>query len=426
MIQKIDETIGVIGLGYVGLPLAVAFSKHHTVIGFDLNLQRIEELNRGFDKTGEVSMEGSKPNENIFFTSDIKELKECSVYIIAVPTPIDSSKNPDLNLLKSASKLTGSILNKTDLVIYESTVYPGCTEEICVPILQETSGLEYNRDFFVGYSPERINPGDSEHNLTSILKITSGSTTHTSERVDNLYKTIIKVGTHKVSSIKVAEAAKVIENTQRDVNIALINELAQIFYKLDLDTSEVLEAASTKWNFLSFHPGLVGGHCIGVDPYYLTYKSKELGIDPQIVLAGRRTNDGMGSYVADRVKELITNKGMGVETSKVLICGFSFKPNISDIRNTGVFNVYNALKNHNFSRVDIYDPNVDSNEVANLYDFEMTIKPNKDYYDAILIAVSHNIFLEKDIHFFKSFCKKQSVIYDLNSIFPIDQTDGRL
>ena len=421
-----QELIGVIGLGYVGLPLAMQFSKKYHVIGFDRNNRRIEELSEGIDKTGEYLMDEHDPNSMPVFTSDIDLLESCTTYIVAVPTPIDDNQDPDLGLLKSATSLVAQKLSKGDLIIFESTVYPGCTEEICVPILENESGLVFNKDFYVGYSPERINPGDRDHDLTSIVKITSGSDRQSAERVDDLYNSIIEAGTYKASSIKVAEAAKVIENTQRDVNIALINELAKIFHELNIDTSEVLNAASTKWNFSPFYPGLVGGHCIGVDPYYLTFKSKKLGIDPKVVLAGRITNDGMGKYVADKVIELMESKGINIQTSKILIFGFSFKPNISDIRNTGVFNVYSRLIESRCSTVDIFDPNVDPAEVLELYDINITKDLRKGVYDAIIIAVPHRIFLENDSEYFRSFGKKNSVIYDLSGILPLSESDGRL
>jgi UDP-N-acetyl-D-galactosamine dehydrogenase len=421
-----NTTICIIGLGYVGLPLAVEFSKQYKTIGFDVNKGRIDELKQGFDRTLEV--EDSKlKSSNIIYTSSKEEIKKANIYIITVPTPIDKYKNPDLSPLISASSIVGSVINKNDIAIYESTVYPGCTEEVCVPILEKESGLIFNKDFYVGYSPERINPGDKEHRVNTIKKVTSGSTKESADKIDALYSSIITAGTHKASSIKVAEAAKVIENTQRDINIAFVNELALIFDKMGIDTLEVLEAAGTKWNFLPFRPGLVGGHCIGVDPYYLTYKAKEIGYHPEIILAGRRLNDGMGMFVSNQVVKLMIKKGHTIKGSKVLILGITFKENCPDVRNTRVVDIIDELKEFGCS-VDVYDPWADKNEVKEEYNIDLIDKnaANIEEYNAVIVAVSHQEF--KHIETRLKDCKNRDniVVYDVKSFFDKDIVDDRL
>ena len=409
MLLQNNLKIGIIGLGYVGLPLAVEFGKHYTTIGFDLNQQRIQELKAGEDQTCEVTTTELKQAQYIEYSYDFNDLAECDFYIIAVPTPLDKHKNPDLTLLEKASATVGKFLSKNNYVIYESTVYPGATEEICVPILERESKLKFNQEFFVGYSPERINPGDKEHRLTNIVKVTSGSTPQAAEFVDNVYKSIITAGTHLASSIKVAEAAKVIENTQRDVNIALINELAMIFNRLGIDTLEVLEAAGSKWNFLPFRPGLVGGHCIGVDPYYLTQKAKDVGYYPQMILAGRRINDNMGCYIAQAVIKRMIQKRIHVDDANILIMGLTFKENCPDLRNSRVIDIIEELQSYG-ANVEVYDPWVNEKEI-------------KHSYDAIVVAVAHQQFYEMDI---KALAKEKSVIYDVKSVLPNDVVDGRL
>jgi len=403
--------IGIIGLGYVGLPLAVEFGKRYFTVGFDLNQQRIQQLKVGNDKTCEVSAAELKQAQYLDYSHDIKDLAECNFYIIAVPTPLDKHKNPDLTLLEKASTAVGKILSANNYVVYESTVYPGATEEICLPILEHESELKFNQDFFIGYSPERINPGDKQHRLTNIVKVTAGSTPQAAEFIDNVYKSIITAGTHLASSIRVAEAAKVIENTQRDVNIALINELAMIFNRLGIDTLEVLEAAGSKWNFLPFRPGLVGGHCIGVDPYYLTQKAKDVGYYPQMILAGRRINDNMGCYIAQVVIKLMIKKRIHIDNANILILGQTFKENCPDLRNSRVIDIIEELQNYG-ANIDVYDPWV--NEQVTL---------NTQSYDAIVIAVAHQQFYEMDI---KALAKEKSVIYDVKSVLPDDMVDGRL
>lgn len=407
MSQVKRKQIGVIGLGYVGLPLAAEFGKIRNVIGFDINHDRITELQIGIDKTLELNKQELAEAKQLSFTSDKKDITEAQIYIITVPTPIDSHKKPDLTPLEKASELIGGVLKKGDIVIYESTVYPGATEEVCVPILEEESELKFNIDFFCGYSPERINPGDKEHRVTDIKKVTSGSTPEIGKEVDALYAEIIKAGTHLASSIKVAEAAKVIENSQRDLNIAFVNELSKIFHKIGIDTHEVLEAAGTKWNFLPFKPGLVGGHCIGVDPYYLTYKAESLGYNPQVILAGRRVNDGMGAYVASRVMKLLNMAG-SAHNAKILVLGITFKEDCPDIRNSRVIDVINELKEFG-SQVEVYDPNANSNEVKDEYGIELLKLPNSDY-DAIVFAVKHKIFDNLNWITLKS---KKTVVFDV-------------
>lgn len=409
--------IGIIGLGYVGLPLAIEFSSKISVIGYDIDEVRIEELRVGKDSTLEVSKEDLCEKNDLTFSSDIDDLKQCNCFIVTVPTPVTSNRQPDLMPLQRASEMLSRVLKTNDLVIYESTVYPGATEEICVPILERHSRLKFNRDFFVGYSPERINPGDKTHRLPDIVKVTSGSTPYIAEFVDSLYSLIITAGTFRASSIMVAEAAKVIENTQRDINIALINELAMIFNKLDIDTEEVLLAAGSKWNFLPFRPGLVGGHCIGVDPYYLTYKAQSLGYNPEMILSGRRINDGMSHYVSSELLKAMLNKKMDVSKSKVLIMGFSFKENCPDIRNTKVVDIYHQLKEYGIA-VDIFDPWVDRNEAAELYDVTLIDELNRNTYSAVIVAVAHDQFKNMGTACISELCTSNYVIYDLKYIFP--------
>jgi UDP-N-acetyl-D-galactosamine dehydrogenase len=422
---KRDSTIAIIGLGYVGLPLAVEFAKKYKVVGFDINAHRIRELQDGVDSTLEVDADEMQAAKYLDFTSSLNEIANCNVYIITVPTPIDKHKQPDLTPLKLSSQSVGGVLSNGDVVIYESTVYPGATEEVCVPILEENSNLVFNKDFFVGYSPERINPGDKKHRLPTIMKVTSGSTTETAEFVDKLYATIITAGTHKAESIKVAEASKVIENTQRDINIALINELAVIFARLNIDTEAVLKAAGTKWNFLPFRPGLVGGHCIGVDPYYLMYKSLEIGYHPEIILAGRKLNDGMGRYVTDQVIRLMMSKRIHIDNSRVLILGLAFKENCPDIRNTRVVDIIHELSSYN-CQVDTYDPWVNEAEAKHEYELTLITKPKEDTYDAIVIAVAHDEFKAWGGERIKRLCKDKHVIYDIKYLLNSSESDGRL
>ena len=399
-----NKKIALIGLGYVGLPLAVEFGKKRSVIGFDINQSRVNDLKNGVDSTLETTNEELKGAIHLSYTTNLEDIKDCTIFIVTVPTPIDKHKRPDLTPLERSSETVGSILKKGDIVIYESTVYPGATEEVCVPILEEQSGLKFNEDFYCGYSPERINPGDKEHRVTTIKKVTAGSTPEIATEVDELYQEIVMAGTHKTSSIKVAEASKVIENTQRDVNIALINELALIFNKLDIDTESVLEAAGTKWNFLPFRPGLVGGHCIGVDPYYLTHKALEVGYNPEMILAGRRLNDSMGSYVADTVSKLMTKKRIHVVDANVLIMGLTFKENCPDIRNTRVVDLVEEFNKFNCN-VDVYDPWVSKDEAAHEYGIKPIDLPVQGKYDAILLAVAHDEFKELSLAKIKAFGK---------------------
>lgn len=407
--------LAVVGLGYVGLPLAVEFSKKRSVVAYDINENRISDLKNGIDITLEISSEELGSLGNINFTSNYEDLKNCNCYIITVPTPIDKYKQPDLGPLLSASKLVGSILKKGDIVIYESTVFPGATEEECVPVIENESNLVYNVDFFVGYSPERINPGDKEHKLTNITKITSGSNQKTADLIDGLYNEIITVGTYKASSIKVAEAAKVIENTQRDLNIALINELSIIFNHLDIDTTEVLNAASTKWNFLPFKPGLVGGHCIGVDPYYLTHKAQSIGYHPEIILAGRRLNDSMGKYIVGQLFKEMTKRKIQIVDSNILVLGLTFKENCPDLRNTKVIDIINELKLHNCN-VDVFDPWVSSAAAEKEYQIPIENNYLNKQYDSIIFAVAHKEFMNLSEAQITSFKKKNSVLYDLKNI----------
>ena len=417
--------IGMIGLGYVGLPLAVEFGRKYPTVGFDINQRRINELQSGNDHTLEVSTAELAEASHLTYSASIDDIADCSVYIVTVPTPINEHKQPDLTPLEKASNLLGKVVKKGDIVIYESTVYPGATEEVCVPILEKVSGLIFNQDFFVGYSPERINPGDKQHRVTNILKVTSGSNPEVAEKVDQLYKSIITAGTHKASSIKVAEAAKVIENTQRDVNIALINELALIFNKLGIDTEEVLLAAGTKWNFLPFRPGLVGGHCIGVDPYYLTHKAQSIGYNPEVILSGRRINDGMGAYVVSQLIKLMLKKRIHVQDANVLIMGLTFKENCPDIRNTRVVDIVAELETYGI-HVDVYDPWVDTEETVDEYGIHPVTHPKPGKYDALILAVAHEEFREMPIAEIRALGKPQSIIYDLKYLFPADQTDARL
>jgi nucleotide sugar dehydrogenase len=424
--MKLQSTkIGIIGLGYVGLPLAIEFSKKFSVTGFDINEERIKELKNGKDYTNETDESDLKKAKNISFSSDVKKLKNCNFYIITVPTPIKKNNQPNLAPLIQASHTVASILKKNDIVVYESTVYPGATEEDCVPILETVSKLSLNKDFSVGYSPERINPGDKKHRLPNITKVTSGSNKKAADFIDKVYKTIIKAGTFKAKSIKVAEAAKVIENTQRDLNIALINELAIIFDIMKIDTEEVLKAAETKWNFLPFRPGLVGGHCIGVDPYYLTHKSKSLGYKPEIILAGRKLNDSMASFVSSKMIKLLSNNNIKIHTSKILILGLSFKEDCPDIRNTKVIDIVNELRDYK-CQVDVFDPWVDHDEAKNEYGISLLEDINSAFYDGIILAVSHKQFKKMGIKKIKSFGKQKHIIYDLKYLFPSDQVDIRL
>lgn len=424
--QPEDSKIAVIGLGYVGLPLAVEFGKYFDTVGFDINESRIRELESGHDSTLEVTPEEMRSAKRLSFTADLDNLNDCSVYIVTVPTPIDSAKRPDLGALRSASRTVGQVLSAGDIVIYESTVYPGATEEDCAPILAEVSGLKVNKDFYLGYSPERINPGDKAHRVTDILKVTSGSTAEAADFVDTLYKKVIKAGTYRASSIRVAEAAKVIENTQRDVNIALINELALIFNRLGLDTLEVLEAAGTKWNFLPFRPGLVGGHCIGVDPYYLTHKSQEIGYHPAMILAGRRINDNMGIYVASRVVQLMVKRGINLPDSRILVMGITFKEDCPDIRNTRVIDVIRELQGYG-ATVEVYDPWVESAAVRKEYGVEVISEaPEQGRYEGIVLAVAHHQFMEMAPEAIRAFGKAGHVLYDIKSVLPADMVDARL
>ncbi|WP_352310331.1 Vi polysaccharide biosynthesis UDP-N-acetylglucosamine C-6 dehydrogenase TviB [Psychrobacter sp. W2-37-MNA-CIBAN-0211] len=417
--------IAVIGLGYVGLPLAVEFGKQHSVIGFDINASRIAALNNGTDHTLEVSDEELAQATHLSYSSDINELKDCNFFIVTVPTPIDAYKQPDLTPLIKASEAIGGLLKSDDIVVYESTVYPGATEEVCIPVLEKVSGLVFNTDFYAGYSPERINPGDKEHRVTNILKVTAGSTPEIADFVDEVYNLIITAGTHKAASIKVAEAAKVIENTQRDVNIALINELAVIFNKMNIDTEAVLEAAGTKWNFLPFRPGLVGGHCIGVDPYYLTHKAQAIGYNPEIILAGRRLNDSMGEYVVTQLVKTMIKKRIQVEGARVLILGLSFKENCPDVRNTKVIDIVQELREYNIE-VDVYDPWINANEAEREYNITPISQPLSNLYDGIILAVAHQQFLEMGLEKIRSLGKNNHVLYDLKYLFTKEETDIRL
>ena len=428
MLNINDIKIAVIGLGYVGLPLAVEFGKKYPVIGFDINQNRIDELTSGEDHTLEVNDEELISAKQLQFSSNVNELAECNFYIVTVPTPIDEYKQPDLTPLIKASTTIGSVLKTGDIVVYESTVYPGATEEVCIPVLEHSSGLTFNKDFFAGYSPERINPGDKEHRVTNILKVTAGSTPEVADLIDDVYNLIITAGTHKAPSIKVAEAAKVIENTQRDVNIALINELAVIFNKMGIDTEAVLTAAGTKWNFLPFRPGLVGGHCIGVDPYYLTHKAQAIGYNPEIILAGRRLNDSMGEYVVTQLVKTMIKKRIQVEGAKILILGLSFKENCPDVRNTKVIDIVHELQEYNID-VDVFDPWVDTEEAQQEYDISPIndiTNLKSDSYDGIILAVAHNQFVEMGVEKIRQLGKGNHVLYDLKYLFDSELSDIRL
>jgi UDP-N-acetyl-D-glucosamine/UDP-N-acetyl-D-galactosamine dehydrogenase len=417
--------LAVIGLGYVGLPLAVEFAKKRPVIGFDINQQRVDDLRDCIDSTLEITAEEIKSVDSLMFTSSVEHIRECNIFIVTVPTPIDGHKRPDLMPLIKASEMLGGVLKRGDLVIYESTVYPGATEEECIPVLERESKLKFNRDFYAGYSPERINPGDKEHCLVNIKKVTSGSTPEIADVVDQLYQEIIVAGTHKAESIKVAEAAKVIENTQRDVNIALVNELAIIFNKMGIDTEGVLKAAGTKWNFLPFRPGLVGGHCIGVDPYYLTYKSEAIGYHPEMILAGRRVNDGMGRYIANQMAKSLIKSRIQVDGARILIMGLAFKENCPDLRNTRVVDIIDELADYNI-QVDVYDPWVDIEEAQKVYGITPVEQIEKNAYDAIMLAVAHDQFKKMDVAAIRELGKTNHVLYDIKYILPSDEVDMRL
>ena len=425
MLQLSDLKIAIIGLGYVGLPLAVEFGKQVPVIGFDIHQKRIDELKSGQDHTLEVSPEELKQASKLSYSADLAELKDCNFFIVTVPTPIDDVNRPDLNPLIKASTSIGQVLKVGDIVVYESTVYPGATEEVCIPVLEKQSGLIFNQDFFAGYSPERINPGDKLHRVTNILKITSGSTPEIADFVDQVYNLVIEAGTHKASSIKVAEAAKVIENTQRDVNIALVNELAIIFNKMGIDTEAVLQAAGTKWNFLPFRPGLVGGHCIGVDPYYLTHKAQAIGYHPEIILAGRRLNDSMGAYVVTQLVKGMIKKKIQVEGAKVLVLGLSFKENCPDLRNTKITDIVAELEDYNI-QVDIYDPWVDRAQAQHEYGLNPIVAPQAGQYDGIILAVAHQQFKDLSAAEIRAWGKPAHVLYDLKYVLSSDASDLRL
>ncbi|ASK33622.1 Vi polysaccharide biosynthesis protein VipA/TviB [Alcanivorax sp. N3-2A] len=422
----LDEIkLAVIGLGYVGLPLAAEFGKHRPVIGFDINPARIKALQAGFDATREVSAEELKESAQLSFSADPAALEGCNVYIVTVPTPIDEHRRPDLTPLIKASETIGKTLKKGDIVIYESTVYPGATEEDCVPVLERVSGLTFNQDFFAGYSPERINPGDKEHRVTTIKKVTAGSTPEIADTVNDLYASIITAGTHKASSIKVAEAAKVIENTQRDLNIALVNELSMIFGRMGIDTQEVLEAAGTKWNFLPFRPGLVGGHCIGVDPYYLTHKAQQIGYHPEVILSGRRINDGMGRFVASQLVKAMLDRCIQINGARVLIMGLTFKENCPDLRNTRVVDVVRELEEYNV-RVDVYDPWIDADEAHHEYGIQPIESPQVAEYDGIVLAVAHDQFKQMGGPAIRQLGRENHVLYDLKYVLPKEGVDLRL
>ena len=420
-----DSKLAIIGLGYVGLPLAIEFGKKRSVIGFDINKKRIDELKNHIDTSLEISSDEFDQSKYISFTYSIDEIKSCTIFIVTIPTPVDKKNEPDLSLLKECCKMIGSFIKKDDLVIFESTVYPGVTEEVCAPIIAKVSGLIFNQDFYCGYSPERINPGDKNNRISTIIKITSGSTSDIATKVDALYKEIVTAGTHKAPSIKVAEAAKVIENTQRDVNIALINELSMIFNKLNIDTKSVLDAAGTKWNFLPFKPGLVGGHCIGVDPYYLAHKSLEVGHNPEMIIAGRRINDGMALNVAEQLKKLMIKNGINLINANILIMGFTFKENCPDIRNSKVADLINEISKYN-SNIDAYDPWADKSDVKKEYAINLIEKPIEGKYDAIILAVAHNDFKNMSAREINSFGRENHVIYDLKYLLDFREIDQRL
>ena len=425
MIKLEDAKIGIVGLGYVGLPLAVEFGKHYETVGFDINEQRVKALNTGVDETLEVSSQEMQVSQFLRYTNNSVDLLECDVYIVTVPTPIDQSKRPDLTPLEAASRLVGQFISPGNVVIYESTVYPGCTEEVCLPIVEQQSGLLFNRDFFAGYSPERINPGDKERRVTNILKVTSGSNPEVAQFVDELYGSIVIAGTHLASSIKVAEACKVIENVQRDANIALVNELAMIFQRLDINTEDVLKAAGTKWNFLPFRPGLVGGHCIGVDPYYLVHKAEAAGYHPQIIAASRRLNDAMGGIVAQNVMRLMTLNRIHIVDANILVLGLAFKENCPDLRNTRVVDIIDELSACN-ANVDVYDPWVSAEQAEHEFGLKLTTSLTDNIYDAVIVAVAHEQFAEMGVDTIRSLMRDQGILYDIKYLFPADQVDGRL
>ncbi|HED34910.1 MAG TPA: nucleotide sugar dehydrogenase [Gammaproteobacteria bacterium] len=423
---SLDKTkIAIVGMGYVGLPLAVEFGMKMPVVGFDINVPRINELQSGTDSTLEVSDEELAKAVQLTYSSNVEDIKACNVYIVTVPTPIDKFKKPDLTPLEKASFMLGGVISEGDIVIYESTVYPGATEEVCIPVIEQASGLVFNKDFFAGYSPERINPGDKEHRVSTILKVTSGSTPDIADFVDSLYQQVITAGTHKASSIRVAEASKVIENVQRDVNIALVNELALIFARLDIDTLDVLEAAGTKWNFLPFRPGLVGGHCIGVDPYYLVHKAQETGFEPSIIPASRHTNEFMSCHVVQQLVKLMAQKKINIVDANILVLGLAFKEDCPDLRNTKVVDLLKELAPYNVN-VDVYDPWVSHQEALDEYNLKLLSKPANNHYDAIIIAVAHNEFIEMGIEKMKALCRSNCVIYDIKYIVDAGEVDGRL
>lgn len=425
LLDSAELKICIIGLGYVGLPLAVEFGKKYETIGFDINETRLDALRKGIDSTLELNSDQILSSNKLSFTNNTLDINVADIYIVTVPTPIDKHKQPDLTPLIKASEMIGAVISEGNIVIYESTVYPGATEEVCIPIIENISNLSFNKNFYAGYSPERINPGDKEHTVTNILKVTSGSTPEISSIIDSLYKSIITAGTYMASSIKVAEAAKVIENTQRDVNIGLVNELSLIFNILDIDTEEVLKAAGTKWNFLNFRPGLVGGHCIGVDPYYLTYKAQSLGFNPEMILAGRRVNDSMGQHVASQLVKKMLSEEISVKESKVLIMGFAFKENCPDVRNTKVIDVINELGSYG-AGVDCYDPWVNHREAFKEYNLELLTKIEVAKYDAIIIAVGHDQFKEMGVEVIRSHAKDKGILFDLKYVFSASDTDLRI
>ena len=425
MLKLQEIRIGVIGLGYVGLPLAVEFGKKRVVLGFDLNKKRLEDLKNGVDVTNETTKDEIMSSTNLTFSDSQDDLKQCNTFIVTVPTPVDQNKKPDLTMILLASKTVGMHLSKGDIVIYESTVYPGTTEEECVPVLEQFSGLRFNKDFYCGYSPERINPGDKEHTLSKITKITSGSTKEAADLIDDLYMEIIEAGTHKAETIKIAEAAKVIENTQRDLNIALMNELSIIFRKMNIDTDSVLKASETKWNFLPFRPGLVGGHCIGVDPYYLTYKSQMMGYEPQVILSGRNLNDGMSKYVADEMIEMLKSKSESSSIKHILILGLTFKENCPDIRNSKIVDLVSSFSKQSYI-IDVYDPWVEPADVNKLTEINLITDLKDNFYDGIILAVGHQIFLDMGLKTIKAKGKDESIFFDLKSLFNKDNSDFRL
>ncbi len=425
MLKLQEIRIGVIGLGYVGLPLAVEFGKKREVIGFDLNKKRLDDLKNGVDVTNETTKDEILSSTNLTFSDSQDDLKQCNTFIVTVPTPVDENKKPDLTMILLASKTAGMNLSKGDIVIYESTVYPGTTEEECVPVLEQFSGLRFNKDFYCGYSPERINPGDKEHTLSKITKITSGSTKEAADLIDDLYMEIIEAGTHKAETIKIAEAAKVIENTQRDLNIALMNELSIIFRKMNIDTDSVLKASETKWNFLPFKPGLVGGHCIGVDPYYLTYKSQMMGYEPQVILSGRNLNDGMSKYVADKMIEMLKSKSESSSIKHILILGLTFKENCPDIRNSKIIDLVSSFSKQGYI-IDVYDPWVEPADINKLTEINLITDLKDNFYDGIILAVGHQVFLDIGLKTIKAKGKDESIFFDLKSLFNKDNSDFRL